>query len=374
MQLQVVVAVAVGVVLLAALAARWSFVAARPDEWLLCVRNGKLRRAGIGVRLWRLPGDVTARFTSTTQRATFTVESLSEDKLKMNLEGYVLWSVSPTGDQPFRAFQKLGLANLDDPPAGLKSDKHLLTSPQYHAFQQMLAAAVQRLAATHCSTDLLLRQDVFVAELRQSLSNLEKQLSILMDDVQILRVRPADEKVLSNLSAEVEEKAREEAAKVRLASEERAKLRSLESETRLNKEDAARRIARAEREAEVKAREQAALRDAALADAARETEVAKARLEREELQLAAKLDRVRRLAQARAAALASVAQSEEQMSQAVRDFELAKQSTKAVGQALLKLPLHDARWVTVGGDSPVASLAGLIAGAKELVTGGKTST
>ncbi|HEY3451318.1 MAG TPA: SPFH domain-containing protein [Myxococcales bacterium] len=366
MTLAVVAAV---VALLAAGAVRWSFRAARPDEWLLCVRNGRLRKAGIGIQLWRLPGDVLARFTSTTQRVSFSVESLSEDRLRVGVEGFILWSVSPAGDDPFRAYQKMGLVNLDDSPPGLKSAKHLLTTPQHHAFQQMLAAAAQRLAARHPADDLLLRQDVFVAELRQNLGSLEKQLGIQLDDVQVLRVRPADEEVLAHMAAEVEERVREEAAKVRLGAEERSKLRALESEARVNKEDAARRIAKTERDAQVKAREQAAARDFALAEAARETEIAKTRLEREELQLAAKLDRLRRLAEAKAAAIASVARAEEQMSPPVREFELSKRAAKEVGDALRKLPIHDAKWVTVGADSPMSSLAGLIAGARELVTG-----
>ena len=106
-----------------------------------------------------------------------------------------------------------------------------------------------------------------------------------------------------------------------------------------------------------------------MAEASRATEIAKATLERDELQLAAKLDRIRRLGEARAAAVSSVAQAEEEMSQPVRDFELARLTTRKVGEALCKLPLHDAKWVTVGAESPVSSLAGLIAGARELVTG-----
>ena len=51
------------IVLLARAAAR-ARVTAQPDEWLLCIRNGRLVRAGVGIRLWRRPGDVVVRFTS----------------------------------------------------------------------------------------------------------------------------------------------------------------------------------------------------------------------------------------------------------------------------------------------------------------------
>ena len=346
---------------------RWTFKAAQPDEWLLCVRNGRLRKAGIGIQLWRLPGDVVVRFTSTTQRVSFCADAVSDDRLPVTAEGFILWSVAAEEDKPFVAYRKMGLVNLDMPGPGVKSGKHLLSTPQHHAFQQMLAATVQRLAARHRLDDLLLRQDVLVTELRHELVSLEKQLGIQVDEVQMLRVRPADDKVMGEMSAGIEERLREEAAASRIDAAERTKRRVLESEARLAQEKAARQLTEIERNREVKAREQAVARELALGEAASQTEIARATLDREELQLAARLDRTRRLAQAKAAAVSSVAGAEEEMSQPVRDFELSKVMAEKVGDALRQMPIHDARWVTVGPDSPLSSLAGLIAGAREPV-------
>jgi flotillin len=348
---------------------RWSFKTAQPDEWLLCIRNGKLRRAGIGIHLWRVPGDVVVRFTSTTQRVSFSADALSDDRLRVTVEGFILWSVSAAEDRPFVAFQRMGLVNLDAPPFGLKSNKHLLSTPQHHAFQQMLAAAVQRLAARYRIDDLMLRQDVLVGLLRSELGTLEKQLGIQIDDVQMLRIRPTDDKMMGEMSTSVEERLRKEAAASRIDAAERTKRRVQESEARLSQEKTLRQLAEIERNREVKAREQAIARELALGEAASQTQVAHATLEREEMQLVARLDRMRRLAQAKAAAVSSVAGAEEQMSQPVRDFELSKVMAEKVGDALRQMPIHDARWVTVGPDSPLSSLAGLIAGARELVTG-----
>ena len=80
---------------------RWSFVTARPDEWLIRIRDGQLVKAGIGISLWRRPGDLIARFSSTVQRVGFKVEALTQERLHVLVEGFVLWSVSPTGEGPF---------------------------------------------------------------------------------------------------------------------------------------------------------------------------------------------------------------------------------------------------------------------------------
>lgn len=255
--LAVVGVTAIGVAIARAL------VIAQPDEWLLCIRNGKLVRAGVGIFLWRRPGDVVARFTSTMQRVSFTVDALSKEQLQVTLQGFILWSVSPRGDSPFLAFQKLGLVNLDEHPRDLKSPKHLLTTPQHRAFQQLLGAAAQRLATTRPLESLLAEQDALVVELREYLSVLE----------------------------------------------------------------------------------------------------------REELKLAARLDAIRREAAASAEAITLVATAEEKKSQPVRDFELARLATERVGGALEKIPIHDARWISVGPNSPVGTFAELLTAARELALG-----
>jgi regulator of protease activity HflC (stomatin/prohibitin superfamily) len=373
------VLLALGAVTLLTVALARSFVIAQPDEWLLCIRNGRLVQAGIGISLWRLPGDVVARFTSTMQRVGFSVGALSKERLRVSIEGFVLWSVSADGDGPFRAFRKLGLVNLDAPPGDLKSPRHLLSTAQHRAFQQLLGAAVQRLVSARSLDDLLLRQDAVVAELREQLAVLEPEMGVRVDQVEVLQIRPADEELLRQMSAEVEERVREEAANAHLETAERTQRRALESEARLAQEHAdarsqtlqrekALRLAQLGHEREIRLREQEVEREQALGDEAKTIEVARAVVAREELQLAARLDRVRREAAASGDAIAVVASAEETKSQGVRDHELARLVAEKVGDALKALPLREARWITVGPESPVSSLAALFAAARDLTS------
>jgi len=100
--------------------------------------------------------------------------------------------------------------------------------------------------------------------------------------------------------------------------------------------------------------------------------VARAILEREEMQLAARLDRIRREAEASGDAVAAVSRAEEKKSQCVRDHELARLVTEKVGDALKGLPLKEARWITVGPDSPARGLATLIAAVREVAAGSRS--
>jgi flotillin len=374
---QALAALALLAVILPGLALARALVIAQPDEWLLCIRNGRLVKAGIGISLWRRPGDVVARFTSTMQRVGFSVSALSHERLRVVVDGFIFWSVLDQGDGPFRAFQKLGLVNLNAPPRDLKSPKHLLSTPQHRAFQQLLAAAVQRLAAVWSLDDLLLSQEGLVAALRRELAALEQELGIRIDQLQILQVRPDDEALLQRLSAELEARVREAAASVELEANERTRRRELEAETRLAAERSAARhkqleLEQAERLAQLahqrarEQREQELQREQALADEARAMLVAQAAQQREELELAARLARTRREAEAQRDAILALASAQENKSQQLLDHELARLVAEKVGDALKQLPIHDARWISVGADSPVASLAGLIASAREL--------
>jgi hypothetical protein len=250
----------------------------------------------------------------------------------------------------------------------------------------LLVAAVQRLAAAMSLEELLLKQDLLVARFRERLQELESEMGIRVDQVEIQKVRPLEESLLRDLSAEVEERVRDEAAKARLATSERVKAREIESADRIGRDEAAARrqqleralslrLAEVEHERETRLREQEVAREQHLAEEATALELARATLARREVEFAAQLDATRREAEARRDAILAVAGAEEQKPQAVRDHELARLAAEKVAEALGHLPLKDARWITVSGDSPVASLGGLITAAGEVMTRGrKTAT
>jgi hypothetical protein len=345
----------------------------------LCIRNGKLVQAGVGISLWRRPGDVVARFTSTLQRVGFTLDALSQERLPVRIEGFILWSVATEAGAPFRAFQKLGLVNLSAAPRDLKSPKHLLSTPQHRAFQQLIGAAVQRLASSRTLQQLLLEQDALMRDFRTQLAPMEHDMGIRIDQVDLVRVRPADEELLRALSSKLEEQLREEASQSQLESTERAQRRAIESETRIAHErvearklrlasEKVLRLAQIADERELSGQQQQLEHERALALEASARELAKAVLKRDELLLEARLQTVRREAETNAASTSLLANVEEQKSLALREHELARLVAEKVGDALKQLPIHDARWITVGPDSPATSFAALIGAARELTS------
>ncbi len=386
--------------------ARWSFVASQPDEWLIRIRDGRLVKAGVGISIWRRPGDLIARFSSTIQRVGFKVDSLTQESLHVLIEGFVLWSVSPTGEGPFQAFRNLGVVNLNDPPRDLLSKKHLLTKQQYCAFQGVFSAEVQRYAATASLDELMLGQDKFVAGVQEQLINVSAPLGIRIEQFQLLQVQPVDPALLRALSTRYEEQSRENAAQIHLETAERMKKREIDSAISLAKEESnahrdqkshaaqveleleQRRaelldaqnhvkhqqlehegelqMEKIEIERKTKLRVQEIERERQLAAEATSQELTEARIRREDAEAKAKQARMREEAEAQRDAMMAVNSAEEKKPQAVREYELARLTTEQIAQALASLPIKEARWMTVGSESPIATIAAAITEVRNL--------
>jgi len=301
-------------------------VAAAPDEWVILIRNGRLVKAGVGITVWRWPWEQAARFTSTLQRVSFHADGLSRERIPVQIQGHLFWSISTEGEGPFQAFRSLGPVNLE---VGREEGKHLLGRPQYHAFQQLVAAEVQRLAATHPLEQLLLDQDAFVGRLSKRLNELHGPMGIAVERVELLQVRPADPALLQAMGAKEAEAIRAEAERLKLETDRALRLR-----------------------------EQEISQERALAVEADARALDLARIDRETEALEARLVGERKEAEGKREAILILAEAEERKSQALRDYELncltVEKSSEAMGR------IHEARWVSVGAENPMsAMLSGL---------------
>jgi flotillin len=367
LDLAIVAALAAFVTGFLVFAVRHSWLTAQPDEWLLRVRNGRVVVAGIGITTWRKPGDVVVRFSSTIQRVRFSVAALTAEHLAVALDGFILWSVSPEPELAFRAFSKLGIANLDRPPPALKSRAHLLTSSQHHAFQALLAAELRAHIGTLSLEELLSSPRKLVGGLEDRLRSLSETLGIVMERTEILQVQPADKDLLRDLSARPEEAVREEAANARLEAVARLRQRQAEEAKHAAAEEAELGLAKVEGARLVSLREQEAETERQFAAEEALTKLYEARRERDEAELTLTLARMRRTADAERDAAIARQTAEEQKSPSVRENELSKLVAEQTAHAMASWQIRDAKWIQVGEDNPVGLVTKMILGMRELV-------
>jgi hypothetical protein len=297
----------------------------------------------------------------------FSVEALSVEHLAVVVDGFILWSVAPDVERAFRAFSKLGIANLDRPPAALKSRAHLLTSSQHHAFQALLAAELRAHVSSLTLFELLTAQRKLIGGLEDRLQSLSETLGIVIERTEILQVQPADQNLLRDLSARSEENVREEAARARLEAAARLRQRQGEEAKRAAGEEAELRLAKVNGEREVALRAQETETERQLAAERGAMTLFQARRGREEAELSFGLDRLRRSAEAeRDASLARQA-AEEQKSQTVRDHELSKFVAEQTARAMAAWRIREGKWIQMGDDTPGGAVAKMILGMRELL-------
>jgi hypothetical protein len=271
------------------------------------------------------------RFSSTLQRVTFSVEALTADRIVLQVEGFLLWTVSPRNGMPLRAYSTLGLANLDHPPRELRSDRHLLAAPQHRALQTLVSA--EALAATSGVTleEALSRPETLAEKLRARLQRFGDGVGVSFESLEVTRVRPADPAVLRELAAPREEALRRAAELERLEASETIEQRERESRRR-----------------------------ASLAQEAAEREVQAERQAREQAAATHRADLLRRETAAKRDAALEMLEVEMRKPQALLDHELARLRARKAGAALDKL--REARWISVGSANPLESILGLLAG------------
>lgn len=114
--LSLLAAIVVAKLMYGAAMSRWHM--AKPNEWMLLLRNGELVQAGVGLSAFCPPGSQIVRFPSTMQETEFTASQATKQRAGVSVTGKAYWSIyrpsKEDPDGPFRAFKSLsGLANGD---------------------------------------------------------------------------------------------------------------------------------------------------------------------------------------------------------------------------------------------------------------------
>ena len=88
---------------------RWGFVSAKPSEFLVVYRHGKLRErvSGQGSRCFKLPGDTVAIVPTTLKEVIFKANQITADNVDVGLRGVVVYRIS----DPLRIYKLINFSN-----------------------------------------------------------------------------------------------------------------------------------------------------------------------------------------------------------------------------------------------------------------------
>src|SRR3954466_13320172 len=82
---------------------RWGWVAAKPSEFLICMRGGKVTASGQGATVFKWPWESVAIVPTTVQRLHFVADQVTAEKVGVQVTGIAVYRIA----DPLVAFRML---------------------------------------------------------------------------------------------------------------------------------------------------------------------------------------------------------------------------------------------------------------------------
>ncbi|CAL6107764.1 SPFH_domain/Band 7 family protein [Hexamita inflata] len=173
---------------------------ANPNEWLLIIQNGKLKKAGVGLKALVWPTQTAVKFPSAIQRIEFSANNVTKEMQGIEVSGFAIWSVNREGDGPFKSYKYTQDGNANG------------------NVQTMCESIVRHEIANHSMQEILTNRNMLRDEMKD---DLQKQLTgwgIWLETVEITVVRICSNSLFEDLQAEFRQDTHLKAEKIRLQS------------------------------------------------------------------------------------------------------------------------------------------------------------
>jgi hypothetical protein len=336
---------------------RWEI--ARPDQWQLLIRDGKLQSASVGGSAFRGIFDRIVRFPSAINKVNFRVDQVSKEMQGVVVSGFALWSIYKESEGPWKAYKNLLLADKDE-------DGYVDDKTSGNSYISDCAASIIRVTiANHPLSDILTKRDEIRSRVRTEMQKQVQGWGVWLETVEISDVQVSSRKLFEDLQCEFRNEQRLRAERIRLATE-----RTLKEEQLAHDVEESRRVADAETRKAV-ARARATLekeeKQAELLEATERVRLAK--IENEEKIKRASLESERRIAEQQVtdeAAMEMIKMEAQLERNSKEDARIASLSDK--GMALLQMksiesvyrdtPVTIHSFLGKGGTGPASLLPG----------------
>lgn len=347
-----VVAALVFVILLAAFEVSRRWETAKPNEWLLVIDNGRLLKAGIGLRVFRWPWQQVVRFPSSIYKVPFRAQQVTREMQGLEVSGFVIWVVFRDGEGPFKAYKYLeGLADAGGSPVVNEN------------IARMAESIIRHQVANSTIAEVIANREALRQKVREEMLGVVKGWGVWLETVEITDVMILSSSLFEDLQAPYRQQTHREAESIRLATRTQIEEENLAAETELAKQraDAAteRDVYAAQQELERLREEEKLLAERhriAEAQLAHEHGLARQRTGNE-----LELDNERH--QAAMSALRERIELEATLSQT----NLAKAALDTIERVYAQLPIDSVKLVNLGPNQGVESLVTqLVAAVREL--------
>lgn len=179
------------------------WIEAKPNEWLLVIRNGELLKCNVGLATWIWPGDAAVKFPSALCKLHFTAEQVTAEMQGVEVKGMLVWTIHRDKEGPFKCYKAFG----DD----LKRKEPIEANSQ---LQQMAVSIIRDRIANLTINDILKNRQKLRNGVKDEMQKLLTGWGIWLETCEIQDVKIASRSLFANLQMEFREKSRQEAEKI----------------------------------------------------------------------------------------------------------------------------------------------------------------
>jgi regulator of protease activity HflC (stomatin/prohibitin superfamily) len=226
---------------------RWGFVTAKPSEFLVHVRRGRVlaRSSGQGASCFKWPRDSVAVVPTSLQRLSFKADQVTRERVGVEVAGLAVYRVA----EPLLAYR---VVNFSYPERAQQKLEETLTA--------MFVGATRRLVATLSVDDCLeKRKEALAGELLREITPIvggegrpddstQKGWGIVIDTIEIQEVRVLSERVFAAMQAPYRAALEQRAREARAQSEAAAAKREMEVKYEAQAREAAAKLEQSTRE------------------------------------------------------------------------------------------------------------------------------
>eukprot|EP00484_Ammonia_sp_Unknown_P004489 CAMPEP_0197055550 /NCGR_PEP_ID=MMETSP1384-20130603/67902_1 /TAXON_ID=29189 /ORGANISM="Ammonia sp." /LENGTH=384 /DNA_ID=CAMNT_0042489167 /DNA_START=15 /DNA_END=1169 /DNA_ORIENTATION=- len=211
------------------------FVTAEPNEWLLLIKDGKLKESGVGISTFRGFNEIVVKFPSLLNKVSFSAQQVSKEMQGIEVNGFIVWVVKRDGECPLKAYRHI--RNLSNLQPDSEVNMHIKSMAESIVRHQIANLGINDVISQRKKV-----RDGITAEMQEILSG----WGIWLETVEITEVKILSSSLFNDLQQQFRAETRETAENIKI--ESNFKINNLR-----NERDIATRITRQKQEQELNA-------------------------------------------------------------------------------------------------------------------------
>ena len=219
------IGIGIAVAVLAVIYFLWTrrLVVAKPNEWLLVIKNGKMKNAGIGIQAMKGWKTQVVTFPSMIHKVQFQAQQVTREMQGIQVSGFVVWVVYRDDDGPFRAYKYLeGLGDSGDSPQASEN------------ISRMAESIIRHQIANSSIDEVISQRENLRDKIRTEMQEVVKGWGVWLETVEITDVTILSQALFEDLQAKFRQEARKDAETIRLQTEREIEEKTIQQNLELS--------------------------------------------------------------------------------------------------------------------------------------------